>query len=204
MFVYWLYDDENWNIYKQGYVGITKRFRIRIYQHVNKYKRKFNYHKVIYSGSEAECLALELLLRSDVDIGWNLAKGGFKGYRNGHSKSSIEKLKIARAKQPSFALGIKHSKDTCERRRLANTGKKRTPEVCEKMRLLRINISDETRLKMSKSATNRKHTEETKLKVIKALTGRVVTQETRNKIAETLRNKNPIIIKRVIELEGRK
>jgi group I intron endonuclease len=50
-------------------------------------------------------------------------------------------------------------------------------------------LSEETKLKISKSLTGLKHTEESKNKISKGLTGRPVSQETRNKISESNKNK---------------
>lgn len=192
MFVYWLYDDENWDIYSQGYVGISNKVKLRVSQHRTKLKKKFNFYKVIFSGSEAQCLALEFNLRPKVDVGWNLAKGGFEGYRKGHSKAAIEKLRAARAKQPSFGIGVKHSKESIERVRLANIGLKRSPEICAKMRLLRLNPSAETRAKISAAGKGRKASPETLAKLSATRMGHITSQETKDKIAASLRGKKHV------------
>ena len=50
-------------------------------------------------------------------------------------------------------------------------------------------LSDETKLRISKSLTGNKHTEESKRKIIKGLIGRPVSEKTRKKISESNKNK---------------
>lgn len=50
-------------------------------------------------------------------------------------------------------------------------------------------LSEETKLRISRSLIGSTHTEESKRKIIEALTGRVVSQETRNKISKANKNR---------------
>ena len=82
-------------------------------------------------------------------------KGIFK-----HSEKSKRKIRKARARQV-------FTKEAIEKRRLANTGKKRSEEARRKMSESRMGIkySEETRKKMSESKKGRKLSEETKRKM---------------------------------------
>lgn len=86
--VYWIHHPEHTDMFTQGYIGVTKRFERRIWEHLvlsgNRYLKnaikKYGWdnlikEKVIIS-DEDYCLSIELQLRSTDKIGWNLVKGG--------------------------------------------------------------------------------------------------------------------------------
>lgn len=164
-FVYWLYYWDDENIYDSGYVGITKHIKARIFKHRKKFG-KFKF-KIIFTGSIEQAYALELHLRPRPNIGLNKATGGLQFGTNGPRK------------------GLITSEEVKEKLRIANTGLKRSKETCEKLKLAKMNISEETRLKISEAGKGRKHTNEVKAKVSEALTGRPVSEETRLKISNS-------------------
>lgn len=98
--VYWLYDDRCVCIWRHGWIGISSYFeKVRLQQHRSGKPGKgaanlpldFK-HKILFRGTEAECLAIEAMLRPHPHIGWNKASGGQKG-----------------------CLGYKHTAETCQK-----------------------------------------------------------------------------------------
>jgi hypothetical protein len=89
--VYWLHIKDHIDPYKDGYIGITKNFNRRLKQHlsgstnphlsnaINKYGKENILCKFIAKGlSLHEAKLLELKLRNQDEIGWNITKGGSK------------------------------------------------------------------------------------------------------------------------------
>jgi len=88
--VYWVHKPEHTDILRQGYVGISKRFKRRIWEHLkltqNRYLKnainKYGWDNLIKEkvliGKEDYCLEIEAKLRPSDKIGWNLIKGGNK------------------------------------------------------------------------------------------------------------------------------
>lgn len=123
MSVYWIHHPNHTNIMSEGYVGITKRFTRRMFEHkaltTNKYLsnaiKKYGWDnlvkEVILIANKDYCIDIETKLRSNDAIGWNLVKGGGippintrKGYKmsvpawnKGISPSDATKKKISEA-----------------------------------------------------------------------------------------------------------
>ena len=123
MSVYWIHHPNHTNIMSEGYVGITKRFTRRMFEHkaltTNKYLsnaiKKYGWDnlvkEVILIANKDYCIDIEIKLRSNDAIGWNLVKGGGippintrKGYKmsvpawnKGISPSDATKKKISEA-----------------------------------------------------------------------------------------------------------
>lgn len=131
------------------------------------------------------------------DIGYNLTNGG--DGLSGYKMTDEHKAKIGLTNSMC-------SEETREKLRLANIGKKHTPEVIEKIRLIKTGIrcSEETKRKISESnkgrivspetrrkigdankiaLTGKKLSDETKLKIGLASTGRPKSNETRLKLS---------------------
>lgn len=94
------------------------------------------------------------------DIGYNLTNGG--DGLSGYKMTEEHKAKIGLTNSMC-------SKETREKLRLANIGKRHTPESIEKMRLIKTGI---------------KCTEEAKRKISESNKGRVVSEETKRKIGD--------------------
>lgn len=183
--VYWLYKDETDNIFKDGYVGISKNSKVRFYQH----KKRFGEFKtkIIFYGSLEQCLALEFQLRPTPGIGWNKACGGFEGYRLGHSKETINLIKLKRATQIAPMSGKSHSEAAKTKIKNSNIGKIRSNETKARIKIAKQNISIETRAKQAIAATGRKLSAEGKAKVSQALKNRIRNPETAEKIKASVR-----------------
>ncbi len=143
--VYWIHNVNHCDITTDGYVGVSRKFKHRVNQHIvrgtNYYvKKQFEEHfdetvfSIIYNGDESTCYQLEYELRPTKNIGWNFAVGGSRVafYTQGKRTSSLK-------------------------------GRKQTPEHIENVKKSKIGIkfSDKARENMSKSklgkpAKNRK------------------------------------------------
>lgn len=93
--------------------------------------------------------------------------------------------------------GYSQSNLSVEKRRLANLGKKRSKETCEKLKN-RI-VTDEWRENISKSQIGKKVSNETK-NLLLIYASRPKSQETKDKISNSLKFKNrPVLMKLPIE-----
>lgn len=159
-YVYWIYESITDNIYSNGYIGITSRFKQRFYKHRSRFGGYF--YQVIFTGSKEQAFALEKLLRPEANIGWNKAIGGlqFGIY--------------------SPMTGCKHSLETIEKIRLGNLGKRIGIPSPMKGKSHSIEVKERLRIINLK----RKHRPESKLKVSEALKKRIRKQETFDKISK--------------------
>lgn len=63
---------------EDGYIGVTKRLRMRLYKHRDNGMFGDGVKiRILKVGSEEECLALEAALRPYPSMGWNKAEGGW-------------------------------------------------------------------------------------------------------------------------------
>jgi hypothetical protein len=183
--VYWVHRPEHTDILRQGYVGISKRFERRIWEHlklnqnkhlknaINKYGWDNLVKEKVLIGKEDYCLEIEAKLRPADKIGWNLVKGGNKppinrwnlgkkgltvAWNKGKTQPEETKAKVS--------AGVKKLwQDPEYRQRMSDAhkgnsnfaGKKHSAETIEKIRLAKIGKqhSIETREKMSKSHQKR-------------------------------------------------
>lgn len=88
--VYWIHHPTHTDIFSQGYVGVSKHYKRRLYEHfavgrnphfkyaINKYGWDTLIKKQILIADEDYCLDIERKLRPTDDIGWNIATGGGK------------------------------------------------------------------------------------------------------------------------------
>jgi group I intron endonuclease len=86
--VYWIHTPEHTNIFEQGYVGVSKRFERRIWEHlklsgnahlknaINKYGWDNLIKEKVIIADEGYCLEMETKLRPKESIGWNIVMGG--------------------------------------------------------------------------------------------------------------------------------
>jgi len=164
--VYWVHRPEHTDILRQGYVGISKRFERRIWEHLkltqNKYLKnainKYGWDNLVKEkvliGKEGYCLEIEAKLRPEDKIGWNLVKGGNIppiAYGNKHrlgksawnkglkmSDETKEKVRQA-AKEQWQREGMRDLLSSMKKGKPSHmAGKKHSPETIEKMRLVKI------------------------------------------------------------------
>lgn len=94
MILYWIRRSTQFDIWTEGYVGITsnkdKRITAHVYSesHVGNALRKYPDIEIVtvFEGTVNECLAAEILFRPGDAIGWNIVAGGgippsFKGIK---------------------------------------------------------------------------------------------------------------------------
>lgn len=111
--VYWIHHPEHTDMFTQGYVGVTNRYKRRLYEHT---RQKKNYHfknainkygwdtlvkKQLIFADENYCYDIEKKLRPSENIGWNLAIGG--------GKPPMFCGKLFQLGQASWNKGKKHS-----------------------------------------------------------------------------------------------
>ena len=183
--VYWVHRPEHTDILRQGYVGISKRFERRIWEHLNLNQnrhlknaiKKYGWDSLVKEkvliGKEDYCLEIEAKLRPADKIGWNLVKGGNKPPVNrwnagtkGLMTSWLKGKSLPEEIKAKVSVGVKKLwQDPEYRQRMSDvhkgksnfTGKKHSPETIEKIRLAKIGKkpSIETRKKMSESQQKR-------------------------------------------------
>lgn len=219
--VYWLYDAYCEAPERDGYVGVTGDFDYRIKSHRRKRQSSFDV-KVLFTGTEDECYALERELRPKQGIGWNAAIGGPDGYKRGHfanrgkrrTQEQIERLRQA-------YLGYKMPAE--QRAKISAALKGRNPEAATQASTLAwkngTRVSGmtgqkhgaETRAKMSAARSafyanggttpgfRGKHTEETKAKLraarfeqIDPRLGKKHSAEAKAKMSAAWQNRNPM------------
>lgn len=88
--VYWIRKPEHNDILRQGYVGVSRKFERRLWEHfrltqnphfknaINKYGWDNLVKEKVLIGKEDYCLEIEAKLRPSDEIGWNMIKGGNK------------------------------------------------------------------------------------------------------------------------------
>lgn len=81
--VYWLHNEACRNPAMDGYVGITWRLTERVKAHRTSFRLYRGIGdfkvKVLFKGTEEQCLAIEEDLRPKPNMGWNIARGGNVG-----------------------------------------------------------------------------------------------------------------------------
>jgi len=86
--VYWIHHPEHTDMFTQGYIGVTKNFKTRMSDHMNNVKnypivravKKYGWDglvkKIILIAESDYCFDIEVKLRPEGQIGWNIKKGG--------------------------------------------------------------------------------------------------------------------------------
>lgn len=172
-YVYWIHLKEHNDIHTQGYVGVSKNPKQRLWSHFNDAKKNkhCNPHissvikkydcqliqSIIFEGEKHACYKYEEELRPEKNIGWNLNKGG---------------------DCPPSALGRKLSTDHKQKISKGNIGKKHSH-------------TEESKKKISEFNKGKILSEEHKQKVKKARKFQVFTEETKKKISESNKGKIP-------------
>ena len=88
--LYWIHHKDHTDMFNQGYVGVSKNTEARFQRH-NKYSdnqhlkaaiKKYGWDnlvkQIVLIGEEKYCYNLELKIRPNEQIGWNIAPGGKK------------------------------------------------------------------------------------------------------------------------------
>ena len=104
-FVYWIHKSTHTDIWKDGYIGVTKDIKRRWRDHKTdaRYNRHTNSYlghaikkygdslvwEIIFLGNEDACYKHEELLRPEPSIGWNLRSGGPVGKITEEGKKRI-------------------------------------------------------------------------------------------------------------------
>jgi len=182
-------------MFSQGYIGVSNNTKLRWHNHhvrtgnvhlqraIKKYGWDSLVKEVIVIADQLYCLAVEFKLRSADKIGWNIVAGG------GMPPSSLGKKFIC-------------SEETKVKLRIANTGKKHTPEMQVRLNLNLTEGGKATRFvkgqvpynkgvpilphvmaAVMKANVGRIQPQEEIDKRAKSLLGHIVTQETRDKIS---------------------
>lgn len=124
--VYWIHHPDHTDMFTQGYVGVTASATKRFNEHkvktqnkhlknaINKYGWDSLVKEVVLMADKAYCLMIELKLRAEDSIGWNIIKGG--------------------GMPPKFTkTGWNHTKEANEKNRQAHLGKVVSEESKKKL-----------------------------------------------------------------------
>lgn len=78
--LYWLHHQDDLDVFKSGYVGVTDKFAARMRSHKHKFKKIWDELKItiLVIGSTKYLYDLEKKLRPKRNIGLNVAQGGYK------------------------------------------------------------------------------------------------------------------------------
>ena len=173
---YWLYDNICTDPQNDGYVGISVCLPQRLARH--RFNKQFpsNFKwKILFTGDVLECLAYELELRPDFNIGWNKDRGGNRG--------SVSRIK---SKQ-SEATRRKKSIAMLLRCRTAETIEKRS--VARRAFLADVERSSLWRTRMTNAFKGIPKSPEQRQKIADTLTGHVRTSESRVKQSNSTKGK---------------
>jgi len=99
--VYWLHDESCTRPGDDGYVGVA--YRHRFSSRINEHKRSDRFADgkfdvtLLFEGELNLCFLYEFILRSNPDVGWNVAVGGARGSKCGMPRTAETKRKIGDA-----------------------------------------------------------------------------------------------------------
>jgi group I intron endonuclease len=190
--VYWVHRPEHTDILRQGYVGISKRFERRIWEHlkltqnrylknaINKYGWDNLVKEKVLIGKEDYCLEIESKLRPTDKIGWNLVKGGNKPPINrwnagtkGLMTSWLKGKNLPEETKAKVSAGVKklwqdpeyrqHMSDAHKGKPSHMAGKKHSAETIEKIRLAKIGKKHSIETREKMSKSHQKRLEGAKL-----------------------------------------
>lgn len=168
--VYWIHFDNQNDPYNQGYVGVTVDFDRRIKNHLKDARKGIHLNEylqesilsediridILHKDEEDICYEHERKYRPNLNIGWNIAKGGGEG---GVVRTGYKLSEEFREKRRLHMLGNK----------LASAGKGKSK-------------STEHRRKISESNKGRIVSEEQKQKQSNKMKGRILSPEHKEKI----------------------
>ena len=154
--VYWIHHPDHTDMLSQGYIGVTNNAKVRWNQHknnnenvhlkhaMNKYVWDNLIKEVIVIADRDYCLDLELKLRPDNKIGWNLIMGGGNPPNIPWNKGipanpeHIKRMNDIRLKQPNHRKGVVLSEEIKAKMGAPKIGIKQTPEHIEKCRKAKL------------------------------------------------------------------
>jgi hypothetical protein len=110
--VYWLFDDTCVCPQRHGYIGISKNLKRRLWRH--RWAERFPEFTVmiIGKGAVAECRKIEWALRPQINIGWNIATGGFSAAQMSTATANKKKSDALKARwrnDPDFRRSVRQS-----------------------------------------------------------------------------------------------
>ena len=146
--VYWLFDAECSDPWRHGYVGVSVNFNNRLKHHLANKRGAMFEHKILFTGTVAECYALEARMRPSEFIGWNIACGGEGG--NSQPRSAETRKRMSEAALLRFS-------DPKQREAMskAQMGRKVTWAAKIAASKFGTKLSAETRAKMSAARKGR-------------------------------------------------
>lgn len=179
--VYWIHHPNHTDMFTQGYVGVTASATKRFNEHkvktqnkhlqnaINKYGWNNLVKEVVLIADKAYCLMIELKLRAEDSVGWNIIKGG--------------------GMPPKFIrTGWNHTEEANEKNRQAHLGKKVSDESKKKLSDSLKKVECATRFKKGIVAYNKGMPAllHVTAAVVKACTGRVHSQEEKEKRSKSM------------------
>jgi group I intron endonuclease len=182
--VYWIHTPEHTNIFQQGYVGVSKRFERRIWEHlklagnthlknaINKYGWENLVKEKVIIADENYCLEMEAKLRPKAAVGWNIIMGG------GMPPIAKKGMNAGRA---SWNKGLAWSKEYKEKVSIGVSKLWENPEYRQAM-------SDAHKGQTS-PMKGKKHSPESLKQMSEAKKGKAQSKETIEKRASKLRGK---------------
>jgi len=150
-YVYWIHLDNHTDYYNEGYIGVStdheKRFKDHIYLlendrhenvHLTRAYKKYDkalVKSILFEGSENECYAYEFKLRSNKNIGWNIAEGGSAPPKMFNNTWNLNrKLTEEHKKKLSEKSHFKNYNKSDEHRKIASITMKGKPKSEEQKR----------------------------------------------------------------------
>lgn len=145
--VYWIHYKDHTDPYSQGYVGVTVDFERRIKSHINEAKNGIHSNEflrqhlthndiqidILHIDEELVCYELERKYRPELNIGWNISKGGGEGgvIRTGYklSEEFREKRKLAMIGNKIAAVNKGKPKSEEHRKKIGNALKHKPKSI---------------------------------------------------------------------------
>jgi hypothetical protein len=135
--VYWIHLAEHTDMFTQGYIGVSKntaKDRFKVHKHlatsgkgiyvinnaIRKYGDSIKLQTLVVADLQY-CYDLERKLRPEINIGWNIARGGEQPPMTGRKHSDYTRKKMS---DSSHRIRKPHSEEFKNRIRIANSGKK--------------------------------------------------------------------------------